>query len=933
MVNGLSVAVLIAGAAAWAAAPSLLGLPDAFALWLGVGSAAALQAASLLRIRRRMRLNLRSTSTSVHRVSHEFDPVVALHLHRSQLAVQASATPVGTGMPPYVRGEIDGRVDRALDEHRFVLIVGNALSGKSRVAFEAIRRNFPRAEIWVPSGPSGLRVLLECDPPLSLGWRPVVVWLDELDYYLTPRDRTDIEDEGLVTEALIARHLVRQPWWRAWRLPHLLFVATMSNREHDTLYDRLFQQANRSQRRVADIVALAQPVELADGADAGWDMAEAERVYPGLDLGDGIGRTFAEAEAMLYAYRSGADEIGRGLVRSAVDWRRIGLDWPSRTRLHELLATAQPGRIVAGEEFERGLLWANQEIAGGRRLLSERPSGERGGVATFVADPLLVDADEGYGSNAKARPVPEGVWELALGCLDAPELFAVAEEASERDKVVAERILLRLADSDLVPNSDELTRSVAQLMLGWLYLDLKGRENEATERFIAASRSPDADTRVYAHVALGQMLGREPQADAEFTAAISIEGASPDTIAAAWYERGNWRNATGRTPEAEVDFSTAIASGKLDREGLAWAFLKRSYIYEESGRPNAQQGDLEAAIELHADPNLDAMAYFALGASRHEPEHALEDFTAALACDSSPDSQGAAYCIRGETLAALERFDEAEADYAAAVALDGASPDSAATWRLDRIVTLGGRDIARDRADCDWVIANAGVSREILGRGYLARAKLEDDRLLRRDGWSKDRVQQIGADLGKAIELGDVRDGAEARYLRGGLLSDGYGTPEAALEDLTIAIETQGADPHTVCSSYVHRALMHRSEGRYEEAERDFALGISTPEATPRSVAVGLVDRGLMRWELGRKDLAEEDFRAAIHVKEGGDPSAGALRYLGDLLRAAGRFEEERALFHEAVASGRPELEAVALPHLEAEERRRKWRAERRDQR
>lgn len=933
MVNGLSVAVLIVGAAAWAAAPSLLGLPDVFALWLGVGSAVALQAASLLRIRRRKRFNLRSTSTSVHRISREFDPVVALHLHRSQLAVRASAAPVGTGIPPYVRGEIDGRVDRALDEHRFVLIVGNALSGKSRVAFEAIRRNFPRAEIWVPSGPSGLRALLERDPPLSLGWRPVVVWLDELDYYLTPRDRTDIEDEGLVTEALIARHLVRQPWWRAWRLPHLLFVATVSNREHDALYDRLFQQANRSQRRVADIVALAQPVELADGADAGWNMAEAERLYPGLDLGDGIGRTFAEAEAMLYAYRSGTDEIGRGLVRSAVDWRRIGLDWPSRARLQELLAIAEPGRIVVGEEFERSLLWANQEIAGGRRMLSERPGGERGGDVTFVADPFLVDADEGYGSNAKARPVPEGVWEMALGCLDAPELFAVAEEASERDKAVAERILLRLADSDLIPGSDELTKSVAQLMLGWLYRDKDGCEDKAKEGFTAATESPDADTRLYAHAALGQLLGRDPRADAEFTAAISVEGASPDAIAAAWYERGNWRNGVGREPEAEVDLSAAIASGKLDPKTLAWALLKRSNIYEEWGRADAQRADLDAAIELHADPDLDAMAHFALGASRDEPEYALDDFTAALACDSSPDRHGAAFCIRGETLAALERFDEAEADYAAAIALDGASPDSAATWRLDRIASLGGRDISRDRADCDSVITNLGVSREILGRGYLARAKLEDERLLRGNGWSRDRVQRIGADLGKAIELGDGRDGAEARYLRGGLLSDGYGTPETALEDLTIAIETQGADPHTVCSSYVHRALVHGGEGRYEEAERDFALGILTPEATPRSVAVGLVDRGLMRWERGRKDLAEEDFRAAVQVKEGGDPSAGALRYLGDLLRAAGRIEEERALFREAVASRRPELEAVALPHLEAENRRQTRRAERRRKR
>lgn len=928
-VNWISVVVLVCGAAAWAAAPSILGLPDGTALWLGVGSAAALQAGSLLRGRRLERLNLRSTSTSVHRLSRDLDVAAALHLHRSQVALRASSVPVGAGLPPYVPGEIDDRVDQALAGSRFVLLVGNALSGKSRAAYEAVRRNFPKAEVWVPSGFSGLRALLEVDPPLSFGWRPVVVWLDGLDYYLDAPGGSGGGVERIATEALIARHVARRPWWQAWRLPRLSFVATMGLRERDSLSDRLFLRANRSQRSAADIVDMVRQLELADGAEAGWDMEKAESLYPDADFSDGIGRTFAEAETMLHAYRSGADEVGRGLVRSAIDWVRIGAGWPSRVQLRELLMAALPGRIVDDEEFQRGLRWANQEIAEGQRMLSQRPNGEKGGEATFVAHRLLVDADEGYGPDAKARTVADSAWDLALAALDARDLLAVADQASERDDAVAERILLRLADSDAVPGSDEMTKSAAHLMLGWLYQGISGREGDALERFAAATRAVDPDVRLCAHLALGQMCGREAQADRHFTDALSVKGASPDAVAEARYQRANWRNAHGEKRDAEADLSAAISSGHLDPDTAAWAYIKRSYIYAGLNRAEERLADLLAAVDLDTSPDLHAFACCALGMARDEPGRSIEDFTAALAGDCSPDERGSAYCLRAETFAELELFEEAEADYAAAIALAGASPDRAAMWRLDRIVKLGGRDPRRDREDCERVLMAPGVSLPIAGRAHLARANVEEERL-HGEGWSRDGVNEVAEDFSKAIELGDAETRSEALYLRGRLFSEGYGTSETALEDLTAAIEADGATPHTVCSSYVHRALVHGAEGRFRDAEADFAAGIATPDATPRSIAVALVDRGVMRWELGSEDLAEEDFRAAVAVEGGEDPSAGALGYLGELLRKAGRLNEERSLFREAAKSGRPELVAVALPHLEAEARRRERRADRR---
>ena len=52
--------------------------------------------------------------------------------------------------PPYVRREVDELLDRALQQQRFVLVVGPSKAGKSRSAIEAVRRHFPASRLVVP---------------------------------------------------------------------------------------------------------------------------------------------------------------------------------------------------------------------------------------------------------------------------------------------------------------------------------------------------------------------------------------------------------------------------------------------------------------------------------------------------------------------------------------------------------------------------------------------------------------------------------------------------------------------------------------------------------------------------------------------------------------------------------------------------------------
>ena len=90
------------------------------------------------------------------------------------------------GDDPYVSRQVsDGALDQALGSKRFVLVVGDSKSGKSRTAYEAATRlrhasqaHDPR--VLVPKSTDLLEQLLDLDPQLNLGPEPALLWLDDL---------------------------------------------------------------------------------------------------------------------------------------------------------------------------------------------------------------------------------------------------------------------------------------------------------------------------------------------------------------------------------------------------------------------------------------------------------------------------------------------------------------------------------------------------------------------------------------------------------------------------------------------------------------------------------------------------------------------------------------------------------------------------------
>ncbi|MBY8863886.1 sel1 repeat family protein [Nocardia sp. CA2R105] len=90
----------------------------------------------------------------------------------------------GPDTDPYVpRSEVDARLSAALVESAMVVVIGPSLAGKTRSLFEAVRRELPSARVFVPNH-AMLHTILQ-DPSCLMGDEAMVVWLDDLDRYLT----------------------------------------------------------------------------------------------------------------------------------------------------------------------------------------------------------------------------------------------------------------------------------------------------------------------------------------------------------------------------------------------------------------------------------------------------------------------------------------------------------------------------------------------------------------------------------------------------------------------------------------------------------------------------------------------------------------------------------------------------------------------------
>ena len=445
--------------------------------------------------------------------------------------------------PPYVRREVDELLDRALQRQRFVLVAGPSKAGKSRSAIEAVRRRFPASRLVVPS--NGARALagLAGEPRVGLG--PAVLWLDDLDRYLGDASGFDHELLG---------QLRRQDL-------QVVIVATIDQTRRDALRGSKGDISWVARRILEHATEIQLPARLSAG-----ERAEAERLYPGVDLDSGIGEPLAAAPALEERYRLGrvAAPVGWAMVEAAVDWRRTGMtrpvtDWELRLLCRRYLEALHLDPPADRRGYAEGLAWACQPVAPGIALLQR--AGRRRSHTFVASDHLVALADQHAGDLE--REVAAAAWDLAVAGATPEDAIRVGFSAYTRGN----HEVAAAAWSRANGSGHAEAAPLAAVNLGGLRWQL-GDTDGALAAFGQASASRHAHAAPWASVRLG--LLRKHLGDAEgAAAAFEQAGASghPDAAPLASLNLRllrNQGNGQARAAGRAADLVGLVAQGEVE---------------------------------------------------------------------------------------------------------------------------------------------------------------------------------------------------------------------------------------------------------------------------------------------------------------------------------------------------------------------------------
>jgi hypothetical protein len=270
---------------------------------------------------------------------------------------------------PYIARAADEALLRALERPGYVVVVGPVGSGKSRAAFEALRRVLPRAVLLVPEDGESLARLIAADPRLPGGEQGSVLWLDCVDRFLS----------GLRLDAV-------DRWVSS---AHLRVVATIAEPESDRLVASGGPEGHVARR----LLARASVVSI--DASLGSEEADAaRREFPDRDFSDGMGGAFRaawRAPAAPPALRFAEPDASKSGVRPDL--------WLSLALAGALCVTA----LIAVVHFDRGLRAPapmDRQIAKLKRELTGC------GLETFAGDeknmPIVATVDAGRGCEGHA---------------------------------------------------------------------------------------------------------------------------------------------------------------------------------------------------------------------------------------------------------------------------------------------------------------------------------------------------------------------------------------------------------------------------------------------------------------------------------------------------------------------------------------------------
>lgn len=293
--------------------------------------------------------------------------------------------PVDDKLEAYLRHSTATRI-RSGDALRFIVLVGEPGTGKTRALRDAVMTVCPDAPVLLGSSRTpfklaGLLSARETASELYGDQGPLIIWLDDLEQFVTP------DESGLTL-----RHFVEL---RAWPR-RVVVLATAAPNTADRAAERRRNSRSGSPGAggsLLDLVLAERSAEIAvrhSGlASAVLDEAIAQGTYIASDASAirsrGIGPFVLGSDLLVRKLdrgrRSGAGSrprSGQAVADAALTWRACGIDSAlDRGRLRRLWEGRFPGQPTEGD-FVRGLAWAQEPVLGELALVQGDEDGYRG---------------------------------------------------------------------------------------------------------------------------------------------------------------------------------------------------------------------------------------------------------------------------------------------------------------------------------------------------------------------------------------------------------------------------------------------------------------------------------------------------------------------------------------------------------------------------
>ena len=482
----------------------------------------------------------------------------------------------------YIERDVHQMVAEALGPGWAVLLVGQSMAGKTRLAAQVVQQRFPQAPLLIPESGKALRDLV-IDEGLDVAG--VVVWLDDLERFLGPDGLTTILLDRLTSGKAI-------------------LVATIRSGERDKIY------RSQDEKRPSGWEVL----DRFEHDEEGFTPVHVQRRNTGAELDRirlavtdppildalqhcGLAEFLGGGPVAVEKFEHGetTEAVGYALVRVAVDWRRSGL---TRAIPKPVLLTAAlpsiylavgPEEPRSQEALDQGLRWATEEINETVALLGRHfpdpaaPSVEA--IEAFEALDYLVDHITQNGAA-----VPEQMWQVSLDQAQPTEWTNVGYAAYRSANLpVAEHAFGRAAEAG---DKDAMT------VLGVL-LQRRGKLDEAENWYRQAAEARDRDGMTH----LGVLLQRRERLEEAETwyrrAANAGNGEAGDRDA--MHNLGLLLQRRGRLEEAEPWYRRAANAGHGEAMHNLGLLLQRRARLEEAEiwyRRAANAGHCEAMHNL-----------------------------------------------------------------------------------------------------------------------------------------------------------------------------------------------------------------------------------------------------------------------------------------------------------------------------------------------